>query len=164
MCKAGKQLIFCTCSEKKTSTTEAISTTAETEGNVKEYFKTGFMWELKRTVRKRMSNERTIIMGTLTLPIQRLDEELHAQYVVDQLNSEAFFDFEYTPTDGDELCIRQTYTQSMLAQDPRPNLYFQFMKFVYEHGEWYFGYVNHFQYVKQNLSSGSIKIRETKDV
>jgi hypothetical protein len=163
MCKAGKQLIFCTCTEKKPSETRAKYHSFEIVEDTEAYHETYYVWELQRTVRAYTKMEKFKMMGSLTRPIQRLDEELHATYVLDQLNSKALFDFDYTPADGDEVSIRKAYKHPQVDDHYRPTLYFEYMGFVYEKGTWYFGMVDHFEYEKAAVSKGKLKIQEKKD-
>ena len=97
-------------------------------------------------------------MGELVMPLKKIDKLLTAEFVIDRLNSDARFDFDYNPLDGDELIIGITYKYAVNKNKQRPSLT-RSMKFVYENKEWYFGYVNHFEYQKKKINEGRITIK-----
>ena len=158
MCENKKSITFCTCNEKASN--DALKSKVESFkvlGNEEEYNKRVYYWILERTIRKRTNEERSMIMGELFRPSKKLDEELTAEFVVEELNKNAEFDFEYIPEDGDELLIGIGYKFAQFEDYSRPFLP-RPMKFVYEKKEWFFGYVNHFEYEQIELNKGKITL------
>ena len=158
MCEHKKNIIFCTCNEKESN--DALDSKVESFeviGNQDDYNKRVYYWILKRTIRKRTDKEQLMIIGELFQSFKKLDEELIAEFVVEQLNKNAEFDFDYKPEDGDELLIGVDYKYVQFKDYSRPSLPIP-MTFVYENKEWCVGYVNHFEYKKIELNKGKIKL------
>tara|TARA_B110000046_G_scaffold38924_1_gene42784 strand:+ start:2710 stop:3204 length:495 start_codon:yes stop_codon:yes gene_type:complete len=158
MCKNRKHIIFCTCNEKESE--DRFKSKIESFkilGDKEEYSKCFYSWILERTIRKRTEKERSMIMGELVRPSKKLDEELTAELVVRELNEKAEFDFDYSPKDGDELTITLSYKYAQFENYSRPFLLSP-MTFVYENKEWYFGYINHFEYKQEELKKGKITL------
>ena len=100
------------------------------------------------------------IMGQIIRPSEKLDQDLTAEFVMEALNNNAEFDFDYNPEDGDELLIGVSYKYPQVGNHYRPLLP-QPMTFVYENKEWYFGYIDHFRYKQVELKKGNITFRKS---
>lgn len=158
MCENKKHITFCTCVEKASDNRfEAIIASFKILGNKEEYLKTNYTWSLERVIRKYSLEERTMIVGELGMPSKMLDTELTAAFVVNELNKKVEFDFDYAPQDGDEITIGLDYRYKEIENHARPSLPSP-MNFVYENEEWYFGYVNHFEYQKRTINKGKIEL------
>ncbi len=158
MCKNKKHITFCTCNQKESGNVfEDYMESLKAADSTEEYNKVLYYWTLKRTIRKYTTKERWMIMGELVMPSKKLDGVLTAEFVVDKLNKGVEFDFDYNPVDGDELIIGITYKYAGVKNKDRPRLALP-MKFVYENEEWYFGYISHFEYLKEKLNEGKITL------
>ncbi|MCG8575477.1 MAG: hypothetical protein MI810_11380 [Flavobacteriales bacterium] len=157
MCKDKKHLTFCTCELKESDDLKSQVQAYRILNDKTEYHKLFYSWRLERTIRKYSTEEKKKIIGELVLPAKKLNAELTAVFVTNALNENAEFDFDYTPKDGDELIISLKYQYVQIenhARSPLPPP----MKFVYENEEWYFGYVNHFEYKKEQLKTGKLNL------
>lgn len=158
MCEKNETIQFCSCKAKKEWTPlELRRVSFESTFVEGEYTKTYYKWTLNKISGK--VHEDAGIMGQIVNPVKRFDNEMTGEYVVEELNRGInLFDFEYIAIDGDELMISKEYKYIKLKEFPRPYIYGQYMIFVYENGEWYFGYVSDFEYRKEKINFGSIKI------
>lgn len=75
------------------------------------------------------------MMGEMILPVDQLDKDLTAHFLIKQLNSRNIFDFDYSPTDGDNLEIREEYIYKKVKGEPRPDLY-NYLSFIFRNGTW----------------------------
>lgn len=163
MCKTKNKIVFCSCNEK-ISIASLISKSLEASDmidNKEEYNKRVYYWFLERTIRKRKNKERNMIMGELYKPSKKLDEEVTAEFVIDQLNNNAEFDFNYIPEDGDELLIGIEYKYTQFKNYSRPFLPNP-MKFIYQNEEWFFGEIDHFEYKQIELGRGKMKLNNNE--
>lgn len=157
MCEKKRNLIFCSCSDKTESDKMRLKTESfKTLGDKAEYHSTYYSWSLSRLAYKYTEKERSRILGQLILPAKKIDDEITAKFVVSELNSGAEFDFNYIPKYGDELCIRLRYRYVEIEKHPRPSIFGKFMSFVFEDGEWYFGYIDHFEYRQREVGKGEV--------
>ncbi|UFH32217.1 hypothetical protein LNP04_00515 [Chryseobacterium sp. C-71] len=159
MCENKKNITFCTCKEQELKSTLNLKMESfKIFDNKEEYNKRIYHWKLEKTVRELTFEETRKIMGQIIRPSKRLDQELTAEFVVDVLNTNAEFDFEYSPEDGDELLIGVSYKYPQVENHSRPFLP-EPMTFVYENKEWYFGYIDHFRYKQIELKKGNITLQ-----
>ncbi|RYE56272.1 MAG: hypothetical protein EOP48_08375 [Sphingobacteriales bacterium] len=102
-----------------------------------------FKWRLLRYVRTEYSGE----MGRIAMPTHDLGKGLTEQYVLQKLNSEDCFDFEYTPQEKDDLAIQV---------DDRWDFY---LAFTYKNGQWTIGRgFDAFNDVMKELEEGKLKL------
>ena len=160
MCKEENHIVFCSCSEdtpqnRSAAKIEALKKVLEDKV---EYNQTCYTWILQRIIRKHSEKESALLIGSIILPLKRLDTELSGELVVKQLNEKLTFDFEYVPKDGDQLSIYLRYKYVHIENHSRPPLSGRPMKFVYEEDEWYFGYIDNFKYRQEELRKGEVKL------
>lgn len=74
-------------------------------------------------------------MGDMILPLESLEENFTSESILQQLHSGNRFDFEYAPSEGDNLEIRKEYLYKRIKGIPRPVLY-GYMSFIYRNGKW----------------------------
>lgn len=96
-----------------------------------EYEKTHYIW----TLYKYLGEKDSLMMGNMVMPVESLDEELTSQYLLQQLNSQNRFDFECSPSEGENLQIRKEYVYKHIRGIQRPDLY-DYLSFVYRNCNW----------------------------
>jgi len=161
MCENKKYIIFCTCNEQELNSILNLEIESfKIFDNKEEYNKQIYYWKLEKTVRELTFEEKRRIMGQIIRPSEKLDQDLTAEFVMEALNNNAEFDFDYNPEDGDELLIGVSYKYPQVGNHYRPLLP-QPMIFVYENKEWYFGYIDHFSYKQVELKKGNITLRKS---
>lgn len=127
MCKSNLEIRFCTCEIKNSG----MKFHADPEQEKEEYYKKHFIW----TLRRYFGEKETGMLGQMIMPVEKLNEDLTASYLLNQLNSKNLFDFDYSPTEGDNLEIRQDYLYSEVKGFPRQELY-NYLSFIFRKGKW----------------------------
>lgn len=157
MCQEKDYIQFCTCEVSDSG--NLIESNLDTFDEIApKYLDTFYKWRLYRIDGKRDPN--VMSFGEIIRrPDNHLNEWFTARYMVDALNSDANFDFNYLPKDGDELIIQESYIYSNIRNKPRPWLK-KTMKFVFENNEWYFGFIENEELVQKNIESGKININK----
>ncbi len=75
------------------------------------------------------------MMGEMILPVDQLDQYLTTNLLIKQFNSRNIFDFDYSPTDGDNLEIREEYIYKKVKGEARPDLY-NYLSIIFRNGAW----------------------------
>ncbi len=96
-------------------------------------------WSIYRYLGKSDGSER----GRYKLPIRDLGKGFNANFILDHLNSENCFDFEYTPTEGNELVITSDGTMDWIG-------------FLYKEGQWEIGHYNPFHFETERIHDGIV--------
>jgi len=162
MCKEKKHIVFCTCNDREDNRLKLKAQAFKILGDKEEYNKTYYAWTLVKTIRKYTEEEKSTIIGQMFSASKKLDTELTAEFVVKQLNEKADFDFEYIPEDGDELSVRLSYKYVHIKNHDRALLPPP-MNFVFENEEWYFGYIDYFEYKQETIDSGKVMLNYNSD-
>ncbi|CAM3879835.1 MULTISPECIES: hypothetical protein [Flavobacterium] len=147
--------MFCTCLEKKSFIKKRDAYLSLY--NEEEYLTEVYEWTLYSIVQKREEKEKHLIIGEIKIPIKKINDVITAELIVEELNKLDCFDFEYIPIDGDELVISNGYKHIEIDTKTRPYLPFKTMHFVYENKEWYFGYIDNFEYETKRIYEGEMK-------
>ena len=106
MCEVSEKLIFCTCLEKK-----------EGDQLIGQH-----KWTLERYIGARESSLKGKIMRAST----DLDDEIHVDKVIEEMNSRNCFDFEYLPQERDCFHIDNGLD--------RPD--YKYFSLIFKNGEW----------------------------
>jgi hypothetical protein len=109
-----------------------------------------YIWILERVV----GLDRSGLIGLTMLPTKQLDE-LVPEFIVQKLNSENLFDFEYEPKENDSLRIERIDRSKTKHKE---YLFGQYLDFHYFKGKWYIGGVNPFMYNLENYKNGKVKL------
>lgn len=158
MCEKDSKIHFCTCKKEVvyselTDEIESLYEEKKAEASLAlfkgSYLDTYIKWELERFVKK--GN----VLGEVIAPVNKLTEELNAEYLEQELNKTNLFDFDYTPKEMDSLRISKKYKYVELNDNPRPSLFLDFMSFNFESGKWIFGMSE--MVVYKEMKKGKIK-------
>ncbi len=131
MCLSKVNIKFCTCSIQEPAIHESKRWKRK-NFDLNEYLQTHFVWQLD----KYGGLKEEMAMGRVVMPLQKLNEVLTAQNVVQALNENAAFDFEYTPMEGDYLTICEAYIKKKIKNKQRPNLFGRYMTFIFKDQTW----------------------------
>lgn len=112
MCDLVSEFILCTCQEKSGN-----------EKNEKTY--TDYKWTLQVKVHYPKQNP---TYGKAKCQSKNLGEGLTEKFVLKQLNSKNCFDFDYHPSEGDDLLLESLHRKTTFYQD--------FLYFRYSNGKW----------------------------
>lgn len=148
MCKPDFQLHFCTCASIK-----KIPLPIGRNGTVDktEYEKTHFIW----TLYKYLGEKDSLMMGDMIMPVQSLNEEMTSNFLIEQLNSGNRFDFDYSPSEGDNLQVRKEYIYKSIKGIPRPDLY-DYISFIHRNGKWQEDYYDVFSDKIRKFKKGTV--------
>ncbi|WP_299677018.1 hypothetical protein [uncultured Tenacibaculum sp.] len=164
MCKKDLKIHFCTCSNKQEvdidfpdeveqlyqhKKNEATNALLQKDGSYNEIY---YKWTLsyfEEEIDKRR------VMGMMVYPQRNMNDELCAENILETLNSENCFDFEYTPQEKDFIKIEKKYKFVELEGNRRPFL-MDYISFKFENGQWEFGtYPMH--YMHKRIEIGKVK-------
>lgn len=148
MCKSNLQIQFCSCELNKSKERKI-----EPELEKVAYHQKQFIWSLKKYVGKK----HTGMLGQMVMPVEGLNEDLTADYLLWQLNNKNLFDFEYTLAEGDHLEVRQDYVFSYVTGHARPELY-EYLSFIFQNGKWKEDVYDIFSNKTKKFKKGFLKI------
>ena len=149
MCQPNSNLHFCTCASVSK---KPLSKGDNEEVDISEYDKTRFIW----TLYKFLGEKDDLMMGDMILPVESMGEGLTSDFILQQLNSKKLFDFEYSPSEGDNLEIRKEYLYKSFRGQHRPDLY-DYLSFIYRKGEWVEDYYDFFTDKKRPIKKGKVE-------
>ncbi|MFT3794901.1 hypothetical protein [Flavobacterium sp.] len=122
MCQNGQHFKLCTCHGKPLTSDD-------------------YRWTLKRYVGQTLST----MDGMLIEPDFELSPELTEAYFTAELNQRQCFDFDYIPSEGDNLYL----------YNPRSKSY-RFLSFIFRSGQWVWGSYNAFVDETEDFNEGKI--------
>lgn len=128
MCKPNSEIHFCTCA---TINKKLLPIKNDREVDKAEYEKTHYIW----TLHKYLGEKDSLMMGDMIMPVESLDEQLNSKSVLYQPNLKNRFDFEYAPSEGDNLQIRKQYVYKNIRGILRADL-LEYMSFIYRNCQW----------------------------
>lgn len=163
MCKPGQKLVFCTCGpvsplpkKKVIALQQQAKALAALQTSKEEYEKTVYKWTLYKYMNRRGRGE--LVMGDMYAPVKQIGDSLRAFDVMHQLNEGCQFDFDFEPTDGDSIHISKGYKYHELEEHKRSPISNRSMSFVFEKGEWYFGYIHSAEHKIRFWKSGEMNV------
>lgn len=128
MCNFEKGFILCTCSMK-----EIESSDGDTE----------YIWHLSHFLGPNEDSK----MGKYLPPVSDIGKGLEADFVQSELNKHNCFDFEYKPSDGDNLVIYQSSTRFRL-------------EFIYRNDAWIEDHYSPFDHDCKEFKMGLLQSNE----
>lgn len=149
MCKPNHQIHFCTCASLKKNT---LPIRDDENFDVAEYEKTLYIWSLYHYRGKKES----LMMGDIIMPVESLGRDLIAENLLKELNSRNCFDFDYSPTAGDNFQIREEYIYKSIKGKHRKELY-DYMSFIFRKGKWKEDVYNVFDDKTRKFKKGKVK-------
>lgn len=166
MCKEGSKIKFCTCRKEIVHTgfadevsvlysikeMDAIFALDESE---EEYNSTFFKWELYR-----VQGKGSLTLGSMVYSQSQLRDYLTVDHILNVLNNDNCFDFEYTPQERDRFLVKEVYTYVELESNRRPNLGNR-MIFRFEEGKWKVE-LYPLDYHFYNLEKGKVELRDVE--
>lgn len=153
MCKANLSVHFCTCQTKPGSYIGKQKQNFHPEKDRDEYLRTSSIWILK----KYLGEKDLGMMGNIIGPSDKLNNELSAEYLREELNSKNCFDFNYSPAVGDNLEIRPNYVHHPIRNFKRPGLY-DYLSFIYRNRKWEVDHYNVFYDRTRQLIKGKVEL------
>lgn len=152
MCKPHSEIHFCTCA--------AVSKKSVPLGNrgevdQTEYEKHQFIWSLY----KYLGEKDDMMVGEIVMPVESLSEEMTADFLLPQLNSQNLFDFEYSPSEGDNLEVRKEYVYKSIRGQQRPDHY-DYLSFIYKKEKWVEDYYDFFTDKTRQIRKGKVEFRD----
>jgi len=133
MCKQSQKLHFCTCNDKNTPVIHNQNSRRFKRMDEKKYLEGNIIWTLERHAGKK--EEEWLEIGSMMMPSGKLTEDITEDYVIEQLNTRAPFDFDYQPLEGDCLAIRFNWKNRKFRQK-YDNLTHRYLSFIFRAGEW----------------------------
>ncbi len=133
MCISSLSLKFCTCSQP-TPKIKRSDRMDNPDWYLAQYNANNLVWLLERYNGKRDG----IVIGSVIMPSQEVTPTLTNDFVLEQLNIQNCFDFEYIPHEGDNLIIRLNDKQKKQRMKSNPNA-MNFLSFLYRNGRWEIG-------------------------
>ena len=118
------------------------------------YNDTYFKWTLSTLNYKAQKYK---VMGRMTYPKTALNEALNKDQILEILNANIAFDFDYEPKEGDFLKIEESYQHVSLKKHQREYLE-NFISFKFESGRWAFGNYP-IEYIHTKVKSGKMDIQ-----
>ncbi|WP_326982953.1 hypothetical protein VUJ46_22865 [Chryseobacterium sp. MYb264] len=100
-----------------------------------------YIWHLWKHIGVDKSNS---MIGQYIFPTEDIGNGLNAEWITLNLNCENCFDFEYTPTEGDNLYITQNVELSF------------YISFIFKNGEWTADHYSPFSDITELISTGKI--------
>ena len=140
MCEFKDGIKFCTCTEEELKSSREKNSSNKSR-NEKSKDPTEYIW----TLFKFEGNKKKKEMGRYIFPEDDLGNGLNAEWIVLNLNYEDCFDFDYSPSEGDNLKISKNETFS------------PYLSFVFSKNEWKIEHYNPFLYEISLLNQGKIK-------
>jgi hypothetical protein len=148
MCDFSNGMKFCTCTEGEIKYRERefyrkvkgelVRIPSKKNDNIPLVY----LWRLYRYVGK---CEGDAILGHFVMPSEDIGNGLNAEWIALNLNVENCFDFEYTPSEGDNLVIAQNVELS------------PYISFIFENGEWVEEFCDMFSVIMEFISEGKVK-------
>ncbi len=134
MCDFSKGFILCKCNDPKVVVHNKKSRIHKNNQSIE------YHWTLFKFLD--MAEERE--MGKYLFPINDIGHGLTADFVLNELNSGNCFDFEYQPSEGDNLSINKTDSATRI-------------EFIYKNGKWEEDHYSPFDYKKEKFDNGKVK-------
>lgn len=131
MCKNTQHLKLCTCKDVVDTATDKQNMQA-----TQSLAPDNIIWTLEHYLGKIMS----LAMGMPARPTAQLNETMTQSYVLAQLNTHNCFDFDYIPTQGDNLTLQNQYG---------------FMSFIYRDNTWTAGTYDPFLSNLRKIANGA---------
>jgi hypothetical protein len=147
MCEINNKLIFCTCLEIKE--TELINLHKRLDKFYKKQLpksKEPFSWILYEYKGQEYSG----MEGMLNMPSDKIGFSLTEEFVLNQINSENCFDFNYNPKEGDNLQINFQ----------RNKYWVEFLSFIYRNNIWEVDSYNAFIEKTELKNYGILKVNK----
>ncbi|MCC8358366.1 hypothetical protein LA313_00520 [Salinimicrobium sp. ASW11-47] len=123
-----------------------------------DYEKIHYIW----TLYKYIGEKDDMLMGEIVMPVESLGGEMTSEYLLQQLNSNNRFDFEYSPSEGDNLEVRKEYVHKSLSGQQRPDLY-DYMSCIYRKGKWEQDYYDFFTDKTRQIKKGKVEFRDEQE-
>ena len=124
MCDYTRGIRFCSCNGEKIRKNQAEDSTGSNAEGSRPTKRERYIWQL---FRRRVASKDVQTLGLYILPESDLGQGLQADYIAGQLNEGNCFDFEYYPSEGDNLQITKNLSMS------------PYLSFLYKKGKWVVG-------------------------
>ncbi len=155
MCKPNSTVHFCTCASLSK---KPLPHGDKAKVDKAEYEKTQYIW----TLYKYLGEKDDLMMGEIVMPVESLGGEMTSEYLLQQLNSNNRFDFEYSPSEGDNLEVRKEYVYRSLREQHRPELY-DYLSFIYRKGKWVEDYYDFFTDKTRQIKKGKVEFKDAQE-
>lgn len=132
MCDFENGFILCSCKDKN----EEVSSKNKSSG---------YIWEL------RILEKREFAVGKARYPSSNIGSGLESEWVLLNLEERNCFDFEYIPTEGDNLVM---YPESNICYNQQSDSY---LSFIYKSGKWAKGFYDEIEQMTTPKKKGILK-------
>ncbi|MFK7946895.1 MAG: hypothetical protein AB8G11_04845 [Saprospiraceae bacterium] len=155
MCQSSNKIRFCTCENstpkkiihnKKSRRFKRNSALIETD------VKAHLTWHLYRKIEGTYENAATMD-GMFFEPLHQITEELTPEFIVQNMNTENCFDFDYQPVEGDELHIWTNHEKHIKSTFPSG-----YLSFLFTNNQWEIG--SSLSFDNEEILKGKVKIEE----
>lgn len=154
MCQSNTELQFCTCLNKDKPTVHNKKSRRHNKQLDKNaYLEQHLVWELHHY----MGNIDSMLTGMILLPSHQLTAIVNNKFVLEKINTKNCFDFEYIPTESDNLIIRVEYKQKKQVKKSNPSLS-NYLSFIYKKGAWQTDYYDVFTEKREQFQYGQLRL------
>lgn len=153
MCKKDLELILCSCGENSIKAIQDLFSEEIKGLKRKETFEV-FGWTLDRY----LGSEWAGMDGMIFMPSNKLTEELTEDLFLKELNENKCFDFEYAPSEGDNLMFQLKYTLGRRGKQLKKNTRGAFVSFIFKDEKWIADIYNCFYDKTETMKEGVVKI------
>lgn len=152
MCDRTEKLELCACSDMNTNKIQEIYSDEIKRLDKKEFLKV-IKWKLNRF----LGTEWSGMDGLMIMPSQNLTNELTENLILDELNKQNCFDFEYQPTEGDNLIFEIGWLFNKRGKKINRELEYKYSSYIFRNGEWKPDSYNPFYEKTEIINEGILK-------
>lgn len=152
MCNRTEKLELCACSDMSTNKIQELYSDELKRLEKKELLKV-IKWKLNRF----LGTEWSGMDGLMIMPSQNLTTELTETFVLDELNSQNCFDFDYKPNEGDNLIFEIGWLFNKRGKKIERELEYKYASYIFRNGEWKPDSYNPFYEKTEIINEGILK-------
>lgn len=154
MCERSETLELCACSDMNTNKIQQLYADDIKRLDKKELLKV-IRWKLNRYLGKEWSG----MDGLLIMPSQNLTQELKENFILKELNKHNCFDFNYEPTEGDNLIFEIGWVFNKRGKRIQGKLAYEYSSYIFKSEAWKVDFYNPFYEKTEIIKEGIVKKR-----
>ena len=152
MCNRTEKLELCACLDMNTNKIQKLYSEEIKRLDKQELLKVA-KWELNRFLGTTFSE----MDGLVILPSQNLTKELSEEFILRELNNSNCFDFEYQPSEGDNLIFTIGWLFNKWGKKMNPEIEYKYSSYIFRSGEWKPDFYNPFYEKTEIINKGVLK-------
>lgn len=152
MCNRTERLELCACSDMNTVKIQELYSDEIKHLGKKDILKV-IRWKLNRYLGKEWSG----MDGLMIMPSQNLTKTLTEDFILKELNGQNCFDFDYKPTEGDNLIFEIGWLLNKRGKKINRELEYQYSSYIFKSGEWKADSYNPFYEKTEIINEGVLK-------